>query len=71
MSELNELFEFILETTRAQMKSNIQLQSMIERARQISKEIETERQGDPILGEKEDGYQHPDATELRPGEWLR
>ena len=55
MSELNELFEFILETTRAQMKSNIQLQNMVERARQISKEIETERQSDPILGEKDNG----------------
>jgi len=54
MSELHELFEFILDVTRAQMETNIQLQNLVERARQVSKEIEADRKADPILGGKED-----------------
>jgi len=50
MSELHELFEFILDVTRKQMETNIQLQNLVQRAKQVSKEIEAERQSDPILG---------------------
>lgn len=58
MSELHELFEFMLDITKIQITAHLRLQDLIERASQVSKEIEEIRKADPILGElgeKKDG----------------